>query len=136
MRQEREETTVTGQTSDEWSSAFAEAYASAANDLTTAGSNTSESQVSVEGIGNIANVGAQSNSNFNVSLQARNQGVVGDESGTASGGAGMSLNTASSAAVSSSQFASSFIQAFAGDIPASLVEANANLINAANGSGT
>ena len=125
-----------GQTSDEWQSAFAEAYASAANDLTTAGSNTSDSQVSVEGIGNIANVGAQSNSNFNVSLQARNQGVVGDESGTASGGAGMSLNTASSAAVSSSQFASSFIQAFAGDIPTALVDANANLINAAQGSGS
>ena len=125
-----------GQTSDEWSSAFASAYANAANDLTTAGSNTSDSQVSVDGLGNIANVGAQSDSNFNVQLQARNQGVVGDENGTASGGAGFTLNTASSAAVSSSQFASSFIQSFAGEIPPSLVEANANLINAANGSGS
>ena len=120
-----------GESKDEWESSYSEAYAGAVAGLTTAGSNTSESTVSVEGIGNIANVGAQSDSNFNVALQARTPGVVGDESGTASGGAGLNLSTASSAAVSSSQFASSFIQAFAGEIPASLVDANANLINAA-----
>ena len=122
-----------GETSDEWENSYSEAYSKAVSGLTTAGSNTSDSQVNVDGLGNIANVGAQSDSNFNVALQARTPGVIGDENGTASGGSSFSLTTASSAAVSSSQFASSFIQAFAGEIPASLVEANANLINAANG---
>jgi hypothetical protein len=122
-----------GETSDEWENSYSEAYSQAVAGLTTAGSNTSESTVNVDGLGNIANVGAQSDSNFNVALQARTPGVIGDENGTASGGSNFSLTTASSAAVSSSQFASSFIQAFAGEIPASLVEANANLINAASG---
>ena len=63
---------------------------------------------------------APSDSNFNVALQART-GVIGD-GGTASGGSS-SLTTASSAAAQP-QFASSFIQAFAGEIPTSLVEAN------------
>ena len=120
-----------GTTSDEWSESYKNDYTQAMASLTTAGSNSSNSTVNVDGLGNIANVGAQSDSNFNVALQARNPGVVGEENGTASGGSGMSLVTNSSAAVSSSQFASSFIQAFAGEIPPSLVEANANLINAA-----
>ena len=120
-----------GTTSDEWSESYKNDYTEAMAGLTTAGSNSSNSVVNVEGLGNIANVGAQDDSNFNVALQARNPGVVGEENGTASGGAGMSLVTNSSAAVSSSQFASSFIQAFAGDIPQNLVDANASLINAA-----
>ena len=120
-----------GTTSDEWSESYKNDYTEAMASLTTAGSNSSNSVVNVDGLGNIANVGAQDDSNFNVALQARNPGVVGEENGTAQGGAGMSLVTNSSAAVSSSQFASSFIQAFAGDIPQNLVDANASLINAA-----
>ena len=113
-----------GQTSDEWESSYKDDYNAAVTTLTTGGSNSSDSQVSVEGIGNIANVGVQSDTNFAVNVGARIPDTVAAENGTGSGGAGMNLSTTSSASVSSSQFASAFIQSFAGAGHADLVTAN------------
>ena len=113
-----------GQTNDEWSQSYSDDYNAAVTTLTTGGSNSSESDVSVEGIGNIANVGVQSDTNFAVNVGARIPDTVAAENGTGSGGAGMNLSTTSSASVSSSQFASAFIQSFAGAGHQDLVTAN------------
>ena len=118
-----------GQTNDEWSQSYSDDYNAAVTTLTTGGSNSSESDVSVEGIGNIANVGVQSDTNFAVNVGARIPDTVAAENGTGSGGAGMNLSTTSSASVSSSQFASAFIQSFAGDVPQQLIDANAAIVN-------
>ena len=117
-----------GQTNDEWSKSYSDDYNAAVTTLTTGGSNSSESDVSVEGIGNIANVGVQSDTNFAVNVGARIPDTVAAENGTGSGGAGMNLSTTSSASVSSSQFASAFIQSFAGDVPQQLIDANAAIV--------
>jgi hypothetical protein len=113
-----------GQTNDEWKESYSNDYNAAVTTLTTGGSNSSDSKVTVEGIGNIANVGVQSDTNFSVNVGARIPDTVAAENGTGSGGAGMNLSTTSSASVSSSQFASAFIQAFAGTGHANLVQAN------------
>ena len=119
---------ATGQTSDEWKESYSNDYNAAVTTLTTGGENSSDSKVSVEGIGNIANVGVQSDTNFAVNVGARIPDTVAAENGTGSGGAGMNLSTTSSAAVSSSQFASAFIQSFAGDVPQQLIDANAAIV--------
>jgi hypothetical protein len=113
-----------GQSQDEWETSFKDDYNASVSTLTTGGTNTSDSKVTVEGIGNIANVGVQSDTNFAVNVGARIPDTVAAENGTGSGGAGMNLSTTSSASVSSSQFASAFIQAFAGSGHADLVTAN------------
>ena len=117
-----------GQSNDEWEESYSNDYNAAVTTLTTGGSNSSKSDVNVEGIGNIANVGVQSTTNFAVNVGARIPDTVAAENGTGSGGAGMSLSTTSAASVSSSQFASAFIQSFAGDVPEALIEANATLV--------
>ena len=113
-----------GQSNDEWEESYSNDYNAAVSTLTTGGSNSSKSDVNVEGIGNIANVGVQSTTNFAVNVGARIPDTVAAENGTGSGGAGMSLSTTSAASVSSSQFASAFIQSFAGAGASALVTAN------------
>jgi hypothetical protein len=121
-----------GESEDEWSESYSNDYKAAVSDLTTGGSNSSESKVSVEGIGNIANVGVQSTTNFAVNVGARLPDAIAPENGTANGGAGMNLSTTSAASVSSSQFASAFIQSFAGAGAGTtaLVEANNKVTDA------
>ena len=125
-----------GQSQDEWEESFKDDYNAAVTTLTTGGTNTSDSKVTVEGIGNIANVGVQSDTNFAVNVGARIPDTVAAENGTGSGGAGMNLSTTSSASVSSSQFASAFIQSFAGEVPEQLIEANAAVVNSLPSGGT
>merc|ERR1711970_204190 len=91
-----------GQSQDEWETSFKDDYNASVSTLTTGGTNTSDSKVTVEGIGNIANVGVQSDTNFAVNVGARIPDTVAAENGTGSGGAGMNLSTTSSASVSSS----------------------------------
>ncbi|MEB3240924.1 MAG: hypothetical protein VKJ31_02655, partial [Synechococcus sp.] len=81
-----------GQTQDEWEESYSNDYNAAVTTLTTGGSNSSKSDVNVEGIGNIANVGVQSTTNFAVNVGARIPDTVAAENGTGSGGAGMSLS--------------------------------------------
>ena len=121
-----------GESETEWSESYSNDYKAAVSDLTTGGSNSSESKVSVEGIGNIANVGVQSTTNFAVNVGARLPDAIAPENGTANGGAGMNLSTTSAASVSSSQFASAFIQSFAGAGAGTtaLVEANNKVTDA------
>ena len=117
-----------GNTQAEWSKSYSDSYNASVAALTTGGSNSSESDVSVEGIGNIANVGVQSSTAFSVEVGSRIPDTIAPENGTGSGGAGMNLSTTSSAAVSSSQFASAFIQSFAGEVPQQLIDANAAIL--------
>ena len=125
-----------GESESEWQESYEADYKAAMTDLTTGGSNSSKSDVSVEGIGNIANVGVQSTTNFAVNVGARIPDAIAPENGTANGGAGMSLSTTSAASVSSSQFASAFIQSFAGDVPQQLIDANASLVTGGTTGGT
>ena len=111
-----------GKTNTEWQRDYDETYNSVFAAAATGGSNSSASNVIVEGIGNIANVGTQETSMFQVDLMARNATGEATENGTASGSSAATLNTVSNANVTSSQFASAFIQSFApNDIPDSLL---------------
>ena len=111
-----------GKTNSEWQRDYDETYNSVFAAAATGGSNSSQSNVIVEGIGNIANVGTQETSMFQVDLMARNATGEATENGTASGSSSATLNTVSNANVTSSQFASAFIQSFApNDIPDSLL---------------
>ena len=111
-----------GKTESAWQASYDEVYQSTVAAAVTGGGNSSQSNVVVEGIGNIANVGTQENSLFQVDLMARNPTGEATENGTASGSSAATLNTVSNANVTSSQFASAFIQSFApNDIPDSLL---------------
>ena len=111
-----------GKTNSEWQRDYDETYNSVFAAAATGGSNSSQSNVIVEGIGNIANVGTQETSMFQVDLMARNATGEATENGTASGSSSATLNTVSNANVTSSQFASAFIQSFApNDIPDALL---------------
>ena len=112
-----------GNTQTEWQRDYDETYNSVFASAATGGSNSSASNVVVEGIGNIANVGTQETSMFQVDLMARNATGEATENGTASGSSSATLNTVSNANVTSSQFASAFIQSFApNDIPDALLD--------------
>lgn len=116
-----------GQTAQQWQDAYGKAFDATLTTASGATSNSSTSDVVVEGIGNIANVGTQETSTFQVDLVARNPDVDATENGTASGSSSAALSTNSTANVNSSQFASAFIQAFAPEnIPAALIEAQIN----------
>ena len=118
-----------GQTMTQWQDAYGAAYDSTLMTAAGATSNSSTSDVEVEGIGNIASVGTQETSTFQVDLVARNPGVDATENGTANGSSAAALSTTSTANVNSSQFSSAFIQAFAPEnIPQALLEAQINAL--------
>jgi len=111
-----------------WDKAFDDAYDASQS----AQWNESQSNVTVTGVGNIANVNAAGSSSFTVRLTPRDipsydtqvtalagGNVTGqpivfpDENGSASGSSGANLSTSSYANQSNNQSASAFIQAFA-----------------------
>ena len=109
-------------TESSWESSFNRDYTAAINSLSTGAEDSSVSVVTVEGIGNVTNIGAQDTSTFQVDLLARNPAGEALENGTANGSSSATLSTVSNANVTSSQFASAFIQSFApNDIPESLL---------------
>jgi len=111
-----------GKTESAWEEAFNRDYTAALNSLSTGAEDSSVSVVTVEGIGNVTNIGAQETSTFQVDLVARQPGAEATENGTANGSSSATLSTVSNANVTSSQFASAFIQSFApNDIPESLL---------------
>ena len=111
-----------GKTESAWEEAFNRDYTAALNSLSTGAEDSSVSVVTVEGIGNVTNIGAQDTSTFQVDLLARNPAAEATENGTANGSSSATLSTVSNANVTSSQFASAFIQSFApNDIPDSLL---------------
>ena len=73
---------------------------------------TSTSSVNVEGIGNVASVTVGDGTSMDVDMGLRPSATATGQNGSANGSANLTLNTASTAAVSNSQFASGFIQAF------------------------
>ena len=116
-----------GQTLQQWQKDYGLAFDNTLTQLSGATSNSSTSDAIVEGIGNIASVGTQKTSTFQVDLVARNPDVNASENGTANGTSSAALSTVSTANVNSSQFASAFIQAFAPEnIPTALIDAQIN----------
>jgi hypothetical protein len=120
-----------GKTESAWEEAFNRDYTAALNALSTGAEDSSVSVVTVEGIGNVTNIGAQDTSTFQVDLMARQPAAEATENGTANGSSSATLSTVSNANVTSSQFASAFIQSFApNDIPESLLATPAVVLGA------
>ena len=71
----------------------------------------SDAFVQLAGIGNIAAVTVGDGSSMDVDMGVRS-GADSAANGSANGSANLTLNTASTASVSNTQFASGFIQAF------------------------
>jgi hypothetical protein len=90
-----------------WDTAYQNAYSSAS----AAAGHTTTSDVTVQGIGSIANVAAADTSNFSVAIESA--GTAAGGTATANGSAGASLATQSFANQNTSSSASAFIQAFA-----------------------
>lgn len=119
-------------TEADWQTAWNKAFDDAYDASQSAQWNESQSNVTVTGVGNIANVNAAGSSSFTVRLTPReipsyDQQVTAlaggnvtaqplifpDENGSASGSSGANLSTSSYANQSNNQSASAFIQAFA-----------------------
>ena len=97
----------------EWEAQYKNAYNSAFANASAAASRTSTSDVTVTGIGSIANINAGDTSTFNVEITGKDANS-GGSSATANGSAGANLATTSFATQNNSSTASAFIQAFAG----------------------
>ena len=96
----------------EWEAAWDAEYAAAYSRANGDSSSTSTSSVNVEGIGNVASVTVGDGTSMDVDMGLRDSATDTGQNGSANGSANLTLNTASTAAVSNSQFASGFIQAF------------------------
>jgi len=98
----------------EWQAAYDAEYNRAYGSAAAGATRSSESEVTVNGIGSDANVQAADTSTFAVDI-AQNSGDSFGSTATANGSAGASLATSSFANQSQSSTASGFMQAFGGN---------------------
>jgi hypothetical protein len=98
----------------EWQAAYDAEYNRAYGSAAAGATRSSESEVTVNGIGSDANVQAADTSTFAVDI-AQNAGDSFGSTATANGSAGASLATSSFANQSQSSTASGFMQAFGGN---------------------
>jgi hypothetical protein len=98
----------------EWQAAYDAEYNRAYGSAAAGATRSSESEVTVNGIGSDASVQAADSSTFAVDI-AQNSGMSFGSTATANGSAGASLATSSFANQSQSSTASGFMQAFGGN---------------------
>ena len=112
--------TYQASTEVEWQAAYDAEYNRAYGSAAAGATRSSESEVTVNGIGSDASVQASDSSTFAVDI-SQNSGMSFGSTATANGSAGASLATSSFANQSQSSTASGFMQAFGGDTTTSSV---------------
>jgi len=110
---ENRSSTYSASTEAEWQASYDAEYNRAYGSAAAGAARSSESEVTVNGIGSDANVQAAETSTFGVDI-AQNAGDTFGSTATANGSAGASLATSSFANQSQSSTASGFMQAFGG----------------------